>query len=592
MQRFTVSRDDRYHEAWPGICMAANGALVCCYAEADRHGGGAVPSAVVRLSEDEGATWSEPIVVDTLMDRPESGYMMCRSIIRLHDDSLLLGVDWNKTDTLRGPSERWYAHRGLPWDWSFDPANGVLREAWLYRSTDHGATWSGPERTGCITASLNLKQVSDGTVFLSGSHFHVAGLENVQVLYRSEDAGRTWSEAIPVVADRHFTSAEGDVVEMPGGELVMYIRSDDNPAGTGMKAISRDGGRSWEGPYAAGYWPINGRVNAGLLSSGEVLVVHRVGGFNPQHWFGFFVERPDTALAATPNRPAARMDPPAASWGMIDNDTSPCADQGYGDWVELPGGDVYVVNYVVDTAPVDRPQIRGYRLSRDELFRPQRRLTIDFAAPRYRRGKLAGQAGWVRQIPELWGTTEWLERVDYGPLGNNVVIDGERMTGSRNVGGLEEVVRRDVGPYDLEREVVEMTVTHRGRQRVAILRLADQDADTIVELRSDSVYEELWARDNRSVPYRSGIRVGDDWWRTTIRLAAGRVEIATRPAAAGARAGRPAPWAAVVPDDTYRRHAAFASIVVALGDAGGFYVDDITIEVSGALSPNGGLQRG
>lgn len=586
MQRFTVSRDDRYHEAWPGICIAANGTLVCCYAEADRHGGGAVPSAVVRLSDDEGATWSEPIVVDTLMDRPESGYLMCRSIIKLHDDSLLLGVDWNKTDTLRGPSERWYAHRGLPWDWSFDPANGVLREAWLYRSTDHGVTWSGPERTGCITASLNLKQVSDGTVFLSGSHFHVAGLENVQVLYRSEDAGRTWSEAIPVVADRRFTSAEGDLVEMPGGDLVLYIRSDDNPAGTGMKAISRDAGRTWEGPYAAGYWPINGRVNAGLLSSGEVLVVHRVGGFNPQHWFGFFVERAETALAAIPNRPAARKNPPAASWGMIDNDTSPFADQGYGDWVELPGGDVYVVNYIVDTAPVDRPQIRGYRLSRDELFRPQRRLTIDFAAPGYRRGKLAGQAGWVRQIPELWGTTEWLERVDYGPLGNNVVIDGERMTGSRNVGGLEEVVRRDVGPYDLEREVVEVTVTHRGRQRVAILRLADQDADTIVELRSDSVYEELWARDNRSVPYRSGIRVGDDWWRTTIRLAAGRVEVATRPAGAraGADVGHHAPWAAVVPDDTYRRHAAFASIVVALGDAGGFYVDDITIAVSGMPS--------
>lgn len=585
MQRFTVSRDDRYHEAWPGICIAANGTLVCCYAEADRHGGGAVPSAVVRLSRDEGATWSEPIVVDTLMDRPESGYMMCRSIIRLHDDSLLLGVDWNKTDTLRGPSERWYAHRGLPWDWSFDPANGVLREAWLYRSTDHGVTWSGPERTGCITASLNLKQVSDGTLFLSGSHFHVAGLENVQVLYRSEDAGRTWSEAIPVVADRRFTSAEGDLVEMPGGELVLYIRSDDNPAGTGMKAISRDAGRTWEGPFAAGYWPINGRVNAGLLSSGEVLVVHRVGGFDPQHWFGFFVERAETALAAIPNRPAARMNPPAASWGMIDNDTSPCADQGYGDWVELPGGDVYVVNYLVDAAPVDRPQIRGYRLSRDELFRPQRRLTIDFAAPRYRRGKVAGQAGWVRQIPELWGTTEWLERVDYGPLGNNVVIDGERLTGSRNIGGLEEVVRLDVGPYDLEREAVEMTVTHRGRQRVAILRLADQDADTIVELRSDSVYEELWARDNRSVPYRSGIRVGDGWWRTTIRLAAGRVEIATRTAAAGAGGERHAPWATVVPDDTYRHHAAFASLVVALGDAGGFYVDDITIAVSGILAP-------
>ena len=579
MQRFTVSRDDRYHEAWPSVCIAGNGNLVCSYAEADRHGGGAVPSAVVRLSEDEGATWSEPIVVDTLMDRPESGYLMCRSVIRLQDDSLLLGGDWNKTDTLRGPSERWYAHRGMPWGWSFDPANGLLREAWLYRSTDHGLTWTGPERTGCMTASLNLKQVSDGTVFLSGTHFHVAGMEEVQVLYRSEDNGRTWSDAIPVVADRRFLAAEGDIAEMPGGDLVMYIRSDDNPARTGMKAISHDGGRTWEGPYAAGYWPIVGRVNAGVLASGEVLVVHRVGGFEPQNWFGFFVESPDTALAPTPNRPEARMNPPADGWGMIDNDTSPFADHGYGDWVELPGGDVYAVNYLVDTASEDRPQIRGYRLRRDELLAPSRELTIDFAPPEYRRGKLAGQAGWVRQIPELWRTTEWLEQVDYGPLGNNVVIDGERMTGSRNVGGLEEVVRRDVGPYDLEREVVELTVTHRGRQRVAILRLDDQDANTIVELRSDSVYEELWARDNRSVPYLSGIEVGDEWWRTTIRLAGGRVEVATRRRDGDARAGEEASWATVVPDETYRHHSALAAIVVALGDAGGFYVDDITIDV-------------
>ena len=42
------------------------------------------------------------------------------------------------------------------------------------------------------------------------------------------------------------------------------------------------------------------------------------------------------------------MNPPADGWGMIDNDTSPFADHGYGDWAELPGGDVYAVNYLVD----------------------------------------------------------------------------------------------------------------------------------------------------------------------------------------------------------------------------------------------------
>ena len=128
--------------------------------------------------------------------------------------------------------------------------------------------------------------------------------------------------------------------------------------------------------------------------------------------------------------------------------------------------------------------------------------------------------------------------------------------------------------------VVELTVTHRGRQRVAILRLDDQDANTIVELRSDSVYDEVWARDNRSVPYLSGIEGGDEWLRTTIRLAAGRVGLSTCGRDANAGDGSEAPWATVVPDETYARHSALAAIVVALGDAGGFHVDDITIDVT------------
>ena len=236
-------------------------------------------------------------------------------IFRLLDGTLLLAADWNKTESIAGPSERWYAHRGLPWNWTFDPDSGPLSEAWLYRSLDHGRTWSGPERTGCLTTSLNLKQIGDGTLFLSGGHFRTAGEYEAQVLYRSEDAGRTWSAAITVVDDRRLLCSEGDLVEMPDGTLVLYIRCDNNPARTGIKTLSSDGGRSWDGPYAAGYWPIIGRVNAGLLSSGEVLVVHRMGGFAPQHWFGYFIEDRETALARPPNLAAARRIPPATVWG-------------------------------------------------------------------------------------------------------------------------------------------------------------------------------------------------------------------------------------------------------------------------------------
>ena len=54
-------------------------------------------------------------------------------------------------------------------DRNSDPANGLLGDAWFYRGTDHRLAWTGPERTDCTTVKFNLKQVSDGTVFLSGS---------------------------------------------------------------------------------------------------------------------------------------------------------------------------------------------------------------------------------------------------------------------------------------------------------------------------------------------------------------------------------------------------------------------------------------
>ena len=584
MQQYTVSRDDRYHEAWPSICTAADGNLVCCYSEADRHGGGALPSAIVRISGDDGATWGEPIVVETFMDRPDDGYFMCRSIIRLLDDSLLLAVDWNKTESLAGESERWYAHRGLPIDWSFDSISGPNAQTWLYRSIDGGRTWSGPEKTGCLCVSSSVMQIGDGSIFLSGSPYRCAGLTVDQVLYRSADNGHTWSDAIPVIAGPHI-AAEGHIVEVPTGELVTYIRSDDNPACVGVKAISTDGGLSWDGPFACGYWPISGRINAGLLSSGEILVTYRVGGFHPQNWFGYFLETPETALARIPNTTAARMNPPALTWGMIDNDTSRFADHGYGDWVELPGGDIYVVNYVVDDAPEDRPQIRGYRISRDELFErlPARKFTIDFAGPDYRRGKLASQQSWVRQIPELWGTTQWLEEPGLGYLGNYVIIDpesgdgGPAITGTRNLGGKEEVVRRDIGPYDLLREEVDFTIVHRGRQRVAIVRLVDEHSRIIIELRSDSVFEQIWAMDNRGHFYHSGMDAGEAWLETRIRVSEKRVEVRTG-AGGGEIAGEP--WAVVIPDESYDSHAALAAVVIALGDEGGFFIDRMSVEVS------------
>ena len=353
-ERVTIARDDKHHLAWPMICIAPNGDLVCSYAVGDVHGGGAVPQAVVRISKDLGRTWCDPVIVDTLYVSKGQGFMMCRWVSRLQNDSLLLAADWSQWR--RQPP-------GTPHDWANDPQNSEgTRKAWLYRSIDNGRSWVGPEKTNCMAVSLTMKQIGNGTLFLGGSHYRCGEKAWRQVLYRSVDNGKTWSEAITVLDDPRFSAVEGDLVEMPGGTLVMYVRTDAPIAGA-IKMISEDGGRTWKGPFAAGKYEINGRVFASRLSTGEVFVVHRVGSDH----FGFFVETLEAALARVPYN-TAMYKSPALNWGIIDVEHyGPRPDGGYGGWVELPDGSIYAVNYITDDAP--KPQIRGYRLSRQVLLK-------------------------------------------------------------------------------------------------------------------------------------------------------------------------------------------------------------------------------
>ncbi|MBN2293106.1 MAG: exo-alpha-sialidase [Pirellulales bacterium] len=356
LERHTIARDDKHHLAWPMVCIAANGDLVCSYAVGDEHGGGKVPQAVVRISKDQGHTWSNPIVVDTLYQDKGEGFMMCRWVSRLNDNSLLLASDWSLWK--RKPP-------GAPHNWGNDPENGSkYRRTWLYRSTDNGLTWTGPEKTNCMTVTLTMKQISDGTLFLTGSLYRVGDDSWRQVLYRSTDNGKTWSKPITVLDAPKYSPNEGCIVEMPDGTLVTYERTENETAGA-IKMISDDKGLTWKGPFAAGNCWVNGRVFANRLSTGEVLVVHRIGKCH----FGFFVETPKTALSRIPYD-SKTYKSPALNWGFIDIENKSHWDGGYGGWVELPDGDIYAVNYITDDAP--KPQIRGYRLSRKALLQPHR----------------------------------------------------------------------------------------------------------------------------------------------------------------------------------------------------------------------------
>ena len=49
----------------------------------------------------------------------------------------------------------------------------------------------------------------------------------------------------------------------------------------------------------------------------------------------------------------------------MDFDRSPLSDTGYSGWVQFEGGEIYVVNYIMDDAT--KAQIRGYALRMEDF---------------------------------------------------------------------------------------------------------------------------------------------------------------------------------------------------------------------------------
>jgi sialidase-1 len=168
-----------------------------------------------------------------------------------------------------------------------------------------------------------------------------------------------------VASSRRLKLCEGSVVELPGGELVCFMRENSAQGLDGYKSISTDGGAHWEGPFRM---PIPGchRPVGGLLAGGRVMITHRFlhggkgWGWRTQNTFAALT---DVASCLARQRSEARV-----RIMPLDFDRSPQADTGYTGWVQFSDGEIYVVNYILDDAP--KGQIRGYSLTEADFLLP------------------------------------------------------------------------------------------------------------------------------------------------------------------------------------------------------------------------------
>jgi hypothetical protein len=340
-ERITITNNHEIYECFPDVAITHTGRLVVVYRESDSHGAKAFSHIVWRVSDDLGETWSE----QRYLIRSDSGAdgvlhkWNCPRVAVLKDGRVAVVCDVYP----QPPGER------------FGDRPPIVH---LWFSSNNAEAFEGPMATpaeGIVPE--RIVQLRDGSWLLAAHRGFPPDWRLVQRVWRSEDQGVTW-EGPFVVADREgLNLCEAGIVELPGGEIVAYMRENSGRGWPAYKSISRDGGRTWEGPFETLMGGAH-RPTAGLLPTGEVMVTYRYfpgRGARKLNTFAY-LESVESALETEVARQQGIILP-------LDHDRSARADTGYTGWVVLPDGvTIFIVNYIVDDAPT--AQIRGYYLYR------------------------------------------------------------------------------------------------------------------------------------------------------------------------------------------------------------------------------------
>ena len=341
--KHVVSCDPNIYEAWPDIALTPSGKLVCVFSECTHHGNRDYTQIVTVESTDRGRTWSakKPVTEGT---RGLDYYYNCARITQLRDGRLGIIVD-------RAP----VGDEGRTAEKSVNL---------LYFSSDEGRTWSMPQETplrGIVPDKLLV--LNNGRWIISAHHPKDGFL--TQFLRYSDDQGKTWSKRITVGKKHGLNLCEVSILPVGGSTLVAFMRENSLQGWDCMKTISRDNGKTWSEVIQ---FPLPGchRPVAGFLQNGLIMITYRFmqGGKGwlgtwTQNFFSALTDR-ESAVGLTRGDAWTRIMP-------IDFDRSPKSDLGYSGWVQLPDGEIYVVEYIVDDA-CDSAQIRGYSF-RPEEFR-------------------------------------------------------------------------------------------------------------------------------------------------------------------------------------------------------------------------------
>ncbi len=342
IQQHTVSRDDSVYECFPDITKTKSGKLICVFRESNHHADLNNSRLVLTESLDNGKTWSSK---KGLTEKRDAAYAYNCPRISCMDDGELIVICDKLNRTIKEDSL-------------------VDCEQHIFRSHDDGKTWSGPE----ILPFAGI--VPDKYLVLSNGR-HIFGIHRrnsetkrlTQYAYYSDDRGKNWTEVV-IASDECFELCEVSIIEAEPSILIAFMRENSGLGYSCKKAISHDFGTTWEGIYDTNidccHRPVVNRCANGMYLMTYRYMQGGKGWFGSwtQNLFGAFFDH-NSLLATTRKEHGIRVFP-------IAYDRSLKSDMGYSGWVELEDGRFYVVNYLLDDAPL--AQIRGYEFTWDDVI--------------------------------------------------------------------------------------------------------------------------------------------------------------------------------------------------------------------------------
>ena len=398
VEKFTISRNDNIYEAFPHLCLTSSGRILLAYRESNGHVASEFNRLIIRYSDDDGDTWSDRLVV---RDEDRSSGVLtvwnCPKIQQLADGRILLSCD-----TLKFP----------PGEWGHGMGDSHIV---FWFSDDDGETWNDPfaQPVRGICSDV-VTEMPDGCWLLPTNVYCEETGRCLQQISTSADGGSTWKQPTIVCDDPDYALAEASIVVCPDGELVIYQREESGNRRPLQKLISKNGGLTWDGPYATLNPAASGMPLAGLVGNDLVLttgryypggqpwrvddsdetmrqrlvrrtiVIPRVpgnedfvariepgahvefsesevvigAGGSSVHTFAF-LEPLESALEPDVKNQKGLLLP-------LDLDNNNLgADSAYTGWVEFSPGRFLVANYINDDAPM--AQIRGYRFGLEDF---------------------------------------------------------------------------------------------------------------------------------------------------------------------------------------------------------------------------------